>query len=227
MSQTKMIYDLDAGFLDDELLAGQMRLLVGLVSTDRAKSASTRLPQRWQGHEDALTLRLNQLIGEMILRGLAVPGDVSVTDEAILWPPLEREALMAQLDELKERASRGLKGRIRLPRNDHELWASYKYSVLARNRQAYERFGQRVAARNIPLEELWLTLVNVTRVAPPATGVRNALQHMWGYISAHSSLSPQIEDMPRLALDIQQQARRHDVSYLTYSTALGELAAWL
>ncbi|WP_148861494.1 YbgA family protein [Marinobacter fonticola] len=227
MTQKNRIFDLDAGLLDDDLLAGQMRLLVGLVSTDRARSAGDRLPLSWQGHEDALTLRLNQLMGEMTLRGMAVPGEVKVTHEAIIWPPLEQEALKEEIRYVAERAAAGKKGRIRLPRNDHELWATYKYSLLARNRQAYESFGRRVATRAVPLESLWMAMVNASRVAPPEGGIRNALQHMWGYVSEHSRLSPQVDDLDALAGEVQRLAREHAVSYLINSTALGELRAWL
>ncbi|TBW52175.1 hypothetical protein EZI54_16165 [Marinobacter halodurans] len=221
------VFDLDAGFLDDELLAAQMRLLVGLVGTDRGRSAGDRMPAGWQGHEDALTLRLNQLMGEMTLRGQAVPGQVAVTGEAILWPPLDPVALAEETRFITARAEAGHRGRIRMPRNDHELWATYKYSLLARNRQAYHSFGRRVAARAVPLDALWLALVNASRVTPPEGGIRNALQHMWGYVSDHSGLSPQVDDLDALAADVQQLALQHEVSYLLNSTALGELRAWL
>lgn len=221
------VFDLDAGFLDDELLAAQMRLLVGLVSTDRGRSAGDRLSANWLGHEDALTLRLNQLMGEMTLRGQAVPGQVAVTGEAIIWPPLDAASLAGEIRYITARAEAGQRGRIRMPRNDHELWATYKYSLLARNRQAYESFGRRVAARSAPIETLWLALVNASRVAPPEGGIRNALQHMWGYVSDHSSMSPQMDDLDALAADVQQLALQHEVSYLLNSTALGELRAWL
>lgn len=227
MIQKNRIFDLDAGFLDDELLSGQMRLLVGLVSTDRGRSAGDRLPIEWQGHEDALTLRLNQLMGEMTLRGMAVPGEVKVTSETIIWPPLAAQALSEEISYIAARATEGKKGRIRVPRNDHELWATYKYSLLARNRQAYESFGRRVAARAVPLETLWLAMVNASRVAPQEGGIRNALQHMWGYVSEHSTLSPQVDDLDALASEVQRLARTHEVSYLINSTALGELRAWL
>ena len=227
LSQKLMIFDLDAGFLDDELLTSQMRLLVGLVSTDRARSAGDRLPLAWRGHEDALTLRLNQLMDEMTLRSLATPGTVATTNEAVIWPPTDRDMLQAQLTEIRSRAEKGFKGRIRLPKNEHELWASYKYSLLARNRQAYESFGRRVAARTVNLMDLWLALENASRIAPPEGGIRNALQHMWGYVSGFSSLSPQTDDLDGLAQEVQLLACQHQVSYLINSTALGELRAWL
>lgn len=226
MFPNNTVFDVDAGLLDDELLAEQMRLLMGLVSKDR-KESGTPTPLAWQGHEDALSLRLNQLMEEMTLRGHACPDRVVVTDEAILWPSLAPQVLSDQLEYLRARAREGERARIRLPRNDHELWATYKYSILARNTQAYQAFGQRVAARSIPLDQLWLSMVNASRIAPSRGGIRNALQHMWGYVSGQSTLNPQTDDLAGLARDIQVLSAQHQVSYLLNSTALGELRAWL
>ena len=144
MTRTPDIFDIDPGFLDDAWLAAQMRLLVGLVTADDATQRQ-RIPVCWQGHEDALRLRLNQLIAEMQLRGLATPEPVRLTEESIIWPVNGTRPLAEQVAAVAARAEAGQPGRIRLPRNDHELWACYKYSVLARNHQAYSRIGQQVA----------------------------------------------------------------------------------
>ncbi|WP_152208529.1 hypothetical protein [Marinobacter changyiensis] len=227
MFPNNSVFDVDAGLLDDQLLAEQMRLVSGLLNADRAHPIARHAPLAWQGHEDALALKLNQLMEEMRLRGHAVPGNVPVTEEAILWPTLDAGALAEQLAYLTARLAQDQRGRIRLPKNDHELWATYKYSVLARNTKAYTAFGQRVASRSIPVNQLWLSMVSASRVAPAKAGLRNSFQHMWGYVSGHSKLSPQTEDLVSLALDIQTLAVTHEVPYLMNSTALGELRAWL
>lgn len=227
MFPNNAVFDVDAGLLDDELLAEQMRLVSGLLNADRVHQKGSHTPLSWQGHEDALALKLNQLMEEMRLRGHAVPGNVQVTEEAILWPVLDAGALAEQLAYVTARGAQDKRGRIRLPKNDHELWATYKYSVLARNNKAYTVFGQRVASRSIPVNQLWLSMVSASRVAPVKMGLRNSFQHMWGYVSAHSKLNPQTEDLASLALDIQTLAAKHQVSYLMNSTALGELRAWL
>jgi hypothetical protein len=216
------IYDVDPGFLDDIRLAAQMRLLAGLVTT-RSGQLPEHYPADWVGHEDALTLRFNQAIGELRLRGLTAPEPLPLTSESIVWPPLDRDRLSRQLQEL----AAGPRGRIRLPRSDHELWASYKYAVLARNQQSYSRIGQRVAARALPYEQLWLWLINASHVPPKEAGLRNALQHMWGYVSKQSTINPQTGSLVDLLREVQQLAAAHEVSYLLNSTALGEFAAWL
>lgn len=216
------VYDIDPGFLDDGRLAAQMRLLVGLVTT-ASQPNPEHFPLSWSGHEDALALRLNHLIAEMRLRGLATPEPVALSGESILWPALDRERLQAQREEI----AAGPPGRIRLPRNDHELWASYKYAVLARNQRSYSRFGQRVAARTLPYDALWLSLIGASQVPPREGGLRNALQHMWGYVSRYSSLDPQAGSLAQLLREVQALAAAHQVSYLLNSTALGELAVWI
>lgn len=216
------IYDLDPGFLDDNRLAAQMRLLVGLV-TAKAQPQAEHFPHDWVGHEDALALRLNHIIGELKLRGIATPEPVELTQDSIVWPVLDSARLAQQLRELGS----GPAGRIRLPRNDHELWASYKYAVLARNQRSYSRIGQRVTARALPYDQLWLTMISATHVPPGEAGLRNALQHMWGYVSKYSSLNPQSCSLEVLLQEVQERAAAHEVSYLLNSTALGEFSAWL
>ncbi|WP_097462029.1 DUF1722 domain-containing protein [Mangrovitalea sediminis] len=225
MSRATEIFDLDPGFLDDDWLSAQMRLLMGLSST--GGDGRQRLPECWQGHEDALVLRLNQLIMEMRLRGQATPEPLALTAESVIWPTQGATPLEEQVARVGERARNGRPGRIRLPRNDHELWASYKYTVLARNHQAYLRFGQRIAARAIPYDRLWQEMVNVSHVAPTPGAVRNAVQHMWGYVSNFSSVNPQIDSLRELLSEIQRLAAAHNVSYLLNSTALGELMVWV
>jgi len=50
-----------------------------------------------------------------------------------------------QIPLLKAKYVRKLPGRIPLPRNAQELWASHKYSVMARDPGLYRSIGRRVA----------------------------------------------------------------------------------
>ncbi len=79
----------------------------------------------------------------------------------------------------------------------------------------------------LKLNQLWLSMISASRLAPAKVGLRNSFQHMWGYVSGHSKLSPQTQDLASLASDIQTLAVKHQVSYLMNSTAPGELRAWL
>lgn len=221
-----MIFEVDAGFLDNETLSAQMRHLMLLATAD-GETQRTSLPACWLGHETALAVRVNQLIAEMKLRAKAVPESLPQGEESIIWPAFSTTSLEEQLDFIRARRDAGQLGRIRPPRNDHELWACYKYSVLARNHQAYQRLGQRVAARAVSMEVLWRELIHACQVTPMRGSVRNALQHMWGYISNHSKLNPQTDDLKGLLREVQVQAGTHNSTYLLNSTALGELALWV
>lgn len=184
------------------------------------------MPARWRGHRDALVIRCNQILAEMALRQLPVVNALPMPEEAVLWPVSYSDSPSAQLAEIRELNGRGQRGRISAPQSEHELWAQYKYSVLARNHEAYRQIGQLVAARGISRDELSLELVASTHVAPTLGGLRNAVYHMWGYVSAHSSRNPNQCDLATLMTEVQQLAAAHQVTYLLHSTALGELAIW-
>ena len=47
----------------------------------------------------------------------------------------------------------------------------------------------------------------------PRGGVRNALQHMWGYVSQHSLVHPQFSEPVVLLREIQRWRPEHKVSY--------------
>ncbi|MFD2230927.1 hypothetical protein [Alkalimarinus sediminis] len=218
------IWDLDAGFLDDELLTEQMRLLSGLINdqTNRDK----RLPAHWISHEDALVVRLNQLIAEMRLRDIATPEYQTVYEGTVIWPARLQEPLKDQLQRLAERCEQGKKGRIGIPSNEREIWANYRYSVMARSHNAFISLGQQVTSRQISFDDLLLEVVHATRAEPYQPDVRNALQQMWGYVSANSYIRPNEVENNELLAEVQLLAKQTHSEYLLKSTSLGELAFW-
>lgn len=221
--------DLSPGFFDNELLGEQMRR-VSVYMDSKSYGTTTpksTLPLYWHGYEDALAVRINELMAEMQLRKIPTPEWIRLTDEAIVWPVVPEKSLMEQYTFLVERAKQGKVGRIRLPQSPHELWASYKYSTLARNHKAYLQFGQRVAARSIDFESLLSQLSAVCRVQPSIGCLRNSLQHMWGYVSKFSKVDPNKATLVGLLAEVQLQAVEHADTYLLNSTSLSDLAAWL
>ncbi len=217
------ILDIDAGFFDDTLLAEQMRLVSGLVG---GSSKDAKLPAHWVGHEGALVVRLNQLIAEMRLRKIATPDYQRVPAGAVIWPVRFSLPAAEQMAELARRAAQGKLGRISVPKSEHEIWARYKYSVMARNHVTYQTFGRLVAVRAFNFDELLLEMMHAQRVSPVEPDLRNAVQHMWGYVSAFSRLRPDTCGSAELLKELQEQAQLNKVLYLTNSTALGELALW-
>ena len=218
------IWDLDAGFLDDELLTEQMRLLSGLINDQ--SNRDKRLPAHWISHEEALVVRLNQLIAEMRLRDIATPEYQRIYSGTVIWPVRLQEPLNDQLRRLAERREKGLQGRIALPTNEREVWAIYRYSVMARNHNAFISLGQQVASRQISFDDLLLEVVHAARAEPHQPDVQNALQQMWGYVSAHSFIRPNEVGNTELLAEVQLLAKQNNSEYLLKSTSLGELAFW-
>lgn len=218
------IWDVDAGFLDDELLTEQMRLLSGLINDQTSREK--RLPAHWIGHEEALVVKLNQLIAEMRLRDIATPEYQTIYQGTIIWPARYQEPLKEQLQKLAERRARGLHGRIAVPANERELWAIYRYSVMARNHNSFICIGQQVASRQIAFDDLLQEVVHAGRAEPYQPDVQNALQQMWGYVSANSFVRPNEVSNSELLAEVQLLAKQTNAEYLLKSTSLGELALW-
>lgn len=218
------IWDLDAGFLDDELLTEQMRLLSGLANDQ--SNRDKRLPAHWVGHEDALVVRLNQLIAEMRLRDIATPEYQFIYSGTVIWPARLQEPLKDQLQKLAERREKGLEGRIAVPANEREIWAIYRYSVMARSHNAFISLGQLVTSRQISFDDLLLEVVHAARAEPYQPDLQSALQQMWGYVSAHSFIRPNEVNNAELLAEVQLLAKQSNSEYLLKSTSLGELAFW-
>lgn len=223
------ILDLPSGLLDSDLLCEQMRLVSAYLDQPALQHSAGKLslPKHWVGFEDALAVRLNSHMAEMRLRQIATPEWAALTADSIVWPSGFLPPLDAQLHILQERATAGLTGRIRLPKSCHELWATFKYSVLARNHQAYSKIGQLVATRGIEFPELLERLVSILLSAPSRGGTLNALQHMWGYISRRSSLDPNKASMSAILSEIQMLSLSSDETYLLNSTSLSDLNFWV
>lgn len=79
-------------------------------------------------------------------------------------------------------------GRIPLPNNVQQLWSQHKYSVLARDVNLYKKIGKQVSAMspNHDFSVIAKDLAELLRTRPSLGGIKNALQHMWGYVSATS-----------------------------------------
>jgi hypothetical protein len=168
----------------------------------------------------------------MNLRGYADITPVLTRSGKESWPDLERDEPIAQLQMLADLYLEQEAGRIPLPVNAQQLWAQYKYSVLARNQALYRRTGKRVATfrRNDDFSDLAFQLAQAMRKPPTEGGIRNALEHMWGHVSdGGDATGPEMlmKNPGRLLREIQHRAIEKRESYLMASTALGELQAWM
>ena len=134
--------------------------------------------------------------------------------------------------------------------NAQQLWAQHKYSVLARDPDAYEEIGRRLArdeALNRASVHALIEELDAFLRQPPEEGrLINAVQHLWGYVNeetvpaAHrdateaaggssdeSDRPPDWDDPLATLRRIGRLAREQDRTYLLHSTALSDLSGWL
>jgi uncharacterized protein YbgA (DUF1722 family) len=118
-----------------------------------------------------------------------------------------------------------------LPKNTQQLWSQHKYSVLARDTNLYKQIGKQVSTMpsNHDFSALSKTLTELLRMPPAMGGIRNALQHMWGYISNFSDSKHGIEtwSLDKLYNETRRGILESKEPYLMASTALGELKVWI
>ncbi len=142
--------------------------------------------KRWREHLDALRMRHEMLVAEIRLRGYRHQSPVTFRGE-ISWPEGFVDPPLQQFAILRERYRGKEPGRIPLPRTAQQMWAQHKYSALARDPGLYRTLGRWVAtAGNAVLEDLALELTLMLRKPPTSGGLRNALEHLWGYVNQES-----------------------------------------
>jgi hypothetical protein len=229
------IWDVDPGYLSRLSLLGEHRELHAVVSIIRhGKTGYSRHPEtlRWVGHGWALRMRHRLLSSEMRVRGYRELTPVRLRSEPGRWPEVFIDAPADQLAILWAKYRGVERGRIPLPRNAQQLWAQHKYSVMARDAAEYRRMGRRVASLKSGGEAsgMYPDLVSLLRRPPDEGNLRNALEHMWGYVSRYApSPGKPISGSTarRLLEEIRRLAFLHDVVYLKESTAISELLAWI
>ncbi|MCI5138694.1 MAG: DUF1722 domain-containing protein [Candidatus Electrothrix sp. AR1] len=232
------IWDINPGYLNRQSLLGEHRELHGIASIIvNGKKGYSKHPEtlRWVGYGWALKMRHELLAAEMSLRGFNEKTPVLTASNEGVWPeeyidaPREQFTLLAAKYEKKEQ------GRIPLPKNGQQLWSQHKYSVMARNVPLYKKIGKVMANTSSPdsadeFSALATLLTETLRTAPATGGIRNALQHMWGYVSDHvprSERNTEAWSLAKLLHSVLQEALENQEPYLLASTALSELKIWI
>lgn len=223
------VWDVHPGYLARQQLLGEHRELHGLANIlIHGKKGYSNHPEtvRWVGRLPALAMRHRQLSCEMALRGYQDKTPLPVEGE-VQWPDVWIDPPHQQFELLRGKyAADGRSGRIPLPANTRQLWAQHKYSIMASNPKLYSEIGPEVSHgryRN-DMEALALLLTEQLRVEPSEGRLRNALLHMWGYLSEEGT--QQAESNGDLIRQIQRLALEQEQSYLLASTALSGLAVW-
>jgi hypothetical protein len=227
------VWDLNPGYLNRQSLLGEHREIHAVFSIiENEKRGYARHPEtlRWMGRLPALAHRHDLVVSEMQLRGYQHHSPVTQTQE-LTWPERYVDPPGDQFALLQAKYVDREPGRIPLPRNAQQLWAHHKYSVLARDPEAYRRLGRMLAQPNSgpSLEVLAAELVAYLRERPPAGRLLNALQHLWGYVSDLVGEGQRgVPDGPAALISaVRDLSVKHQVVYLLESTALSDLHTWI
>ena len=229
------IWDVNPGYLNRQSLLGEHRELHGIVSIIvNGKKGYSKHPEtiRWSNYGWALRMRHQLLSAEMSLRNFTEKSPVATRKNKGMWPEKYIDEPAQQFRILDEKYQDKEQGRIPLPKTAQELWRQHKYSILARDVNLYKTLGKQVAQMS-PTDDfsvLAQVLVRQLRVAPSIGGIRNTLQHMWGYVSDKPSTSRHNMEnwsLNRLIDEIQYRVLTSKEPYLLSSTALSELEVWL
>ena len=228
------VWDVAAGYLNRQSLLAEHRELHGLRSIlVHGKKGYSQHPEtlRWVGCLSGLAQRHELLRAEMELRGWRHATPVAEAAPQARWPASYVTPPGEQFALLKSKYTDKPGGRIPLPRDAQTLWAGHKYSVMARSPEIYRHMGRRVAAMRTAASYAALAeeLVVILRERPEAGRLMNALEHMWGHVSAAASQEEKRgarESAPRLLAVVCAIALRIGEPFLLASTALGELAAY-
>jgi len=255
------IWDIAPGYLNRASLLGEHRELHGIASIHlHGKRGYAQHPEtkRWKHHLPALYLRHVMLVQEMNLRGYAhrSPLPASMMQEIanfspsvhqhvqyriqyhrelplFNWPPTIDEP-GRQFQILKEKYKGKEIGRIPIPKNAQMMWAHHKYSVLARDTQLYQTFGK-LSDRALDETSFFDFARELTAIlyTPPGRGtLRNALEHMWGYVAREAREDEKIQSFQNehsMLMIINNIIKRNPNKhvYLLQQTALTDLAVWI
>jgi hypothetical protein len=185
------VWDINPGYLNRQSLLGEHRELHAIVSIIKHnKNGYSRHPEtlRWMGFGWALHQRHRLLAAEMNLRGYTEKSPVLLRTQRQKWPEVFIDHPSTQLSILVGKYKDKEQGRIPPPQNIQQLWAQHKYSVMARDATEYKRIGHWIASRKAGsgMSDLYPELVSLLRCPPAERNLRNAVQHMWGYVSSYS-----------------------------------------
>jgi len=227
------IWDINPGYLNNKSLLGEHVELHGLFSiVINNKKGYSNHPEtkRWSKFLGTLNIRHNLIVSEMELRGFRHNSPIKVNGKDMFWPSNYIDNPIKQFNLLAEKYKNKDLGRIPIPFSAQNLWSQHKYSVMARDLNEYKKIGSYVSRMktNQSFSDLSKELVELLRIEPSIGGIRNSLQHMWGYFKKDENvfnLDPM--NLNDLLSHIQKFAYKNKKKYILESTALSELRIWI
>ena len=222
------IWDIDPGYLNrGNLLGEHAEAHAASTVLSEGRKGYSRHPEtlRWRGRLAALSARHDRLVAEMTLRGYRHRSPMR-HDGPAAWPGTYVDAPAHQFELLAAKYREREPGRIPIPDHVQMLWAQHKYSLMARDPARAHDIGAQVAAHAYGIPDLSQELVQWLRRPVSQGGLRNTLQHMWGYVNEWAD-GGQPESLSEMLDCVRRLVAEHQVAYLLQSTALGELGCWV
>lgn len=225
------VWDIHPGYLNRQSLLGEhceLHGVVSILSLDKTGYSNHPETKRWKGRGWAIRQRHRLLAAEMAFRGFRDRTPVRLRSAAGQWPDWFIDTPGRQFTLLADKYGGKEPGRIPLPRTSHELWSHHKYSVMARSQAAYRELGKRVSGLRgrDGFDALALELVNWLRRPPSPGDMRNAVQHMRGYVGVEQCLDGDDRPGGEGIEVVQRHVARAGQPFLTTQTALTDLMAW-
>ncbi len=234
------VWDIHPGYLSRESLLGQHVEIHSVFSVITGhKKGYARHPEtlRWRSNLPELKKVHDLTVREMILRGyghrspLPAPAEDEGTEAKRLdWvdPPHTQFGLL----EAKYAAARR-EGRIPLPRYSSQFWAHHKYAVMGRGYNFYREIQAYMGrGKDLPIgqnEGLVLRVLELLCAPLDRRGLRNTLEHLWGYFKEKAGAAEKEMFQANLAADpfsllsfLYSLACKYDVVYLRHSTIFSD-----
>lgn len=225
------IWDINPGYLNDKSLLGEhveLHSIVSIIINGKKGYSNHPETKRWMRYQWAINKRHELLISEMKLRGFRHSSHIEIDDTIDLWPNEYIDSPKKQFDILCEKYKNKEMGRIPLPNSMQQLWRHHKYSVMARDIKKYKEIGSYVAdVKSHQSSKLYQELVDLLRLRPSSGGIKNALQHMWGYFKKDQTINVELLDLASLLEVVQKLAYKKKKKYILESTALSEFEVWI
>lgn len=224
------IWDIQPGYLNRHSLLGEHReihALVSIIENDKRGYAHHPETLRWKPHLGTLTLRHDQIVNEMTLRGYR---HYSPVGEYALghWPEAYLDAPGAQFAILRRRYREKEAGPIPLPETVQQLWAQHRHSVQARDPDFARRVELQLRQGDLALrfETLAAELVTLLRHPPDIGQLLTVLAHVWREGSDGESIPGDgRSDASAMLTDILRMAQGKEA--FLRSTAPSDFAFWL
>ncbi len=236
------VWDVHPGYLSEKRLLGQhveIHAVYSVITNNKKGYAKHPETIRWKNNLDKLLKVHATTALEMELRGFKHKSPLS--EDSYLSSNFNEDSYFKFIDHpsvqfslLKGKYNDKERGRIPLPNRTSQLWANYKYSIMARGYNHYTDIKNYLSSNPDLLiidnpefiEEIILLLDNPVNII----GLINSLQHLWGYFKNISLVEEkriylkQLDENPiNMVKILFDMSLKYNVTYLKESTYFSDV----